>query len=218
VTTRTNLEFDHELSAKRVAELVRILAPRIGDSVHVVGSLRPRYSHMGAILADTALQAGLSYSGIVRPRIDRLLTAFPSADSISGLCSELSKTSASVFLDWSHPEKLQRFNGLIQACRSASVDTLMEFQDWVVTRIAATALRSIRGIGPKSVDYLRMLAGHSAIPMDRHLFNFIAIAGVRTTDYHDGQRAFVDGCALAGIDPAHAEREVWALMRDLRLS
>ena len=218
MTARIILEVDDERSAERVAELVRALVPCMRGPDPSGRSLRPRYTHMGAILADTALQAGLSYSTVVRPRIDRLLSIFPAADSITGVRRELSETSAAVFLNWTHPEKLQRFVKLVDACSSASVDTLSDFQEWVVTRIAATALRSIHGIGPKSVDYLRMLAGHSAIPMDRHLFKFIAFAGVRTNDYHVAQRAFTDGCVLAGLDPAYAERELWGLMRDLRFS
>jgi hypothetical protein len=218
VTARVNPEVDDEGSAERVAELVRVLVPCMSGSMHSGRLLRPRYTHMGAILADTALQAGLSYSTVVQPRIERLLRTFPAAVSITGLCKDLSETSASVFLNWTHPEKVERFVNLVEACSSASVDTIWDFQEWVVTRIAAAALGSIRGIGPKSVDYLRMLAGHSAVPMDRHLFRFIAMAGVRTNNYYVAQRAFIDGCVLAGLDPDYAERELWRLMRDLRLS
>lgn len=216
MTLAIRFDLDSENRAERVADLVRMLAPCIRCSPVSQPSHHPRYTHMGAILADTALQAGLCYATVVQPRVERVLGSFPGATSISELRKVLLSTSASAFLNWTHPEKVARFVGLVELCALSSIDTVSDFQRWVVTEIAATALRSVRGIGPKSVDYLRMLAGHRAIPMDRHLFRLVAMAGVDTTNYRTAQRAFTEGCVRAGLDPSSAEQGLWRLMRDLR--
>lgn len=164
-------------------------------------------------MADTALQAGLNYATVVRPRVDNLIAAFPDASSISELQQLLSKTPATVLLRWSHPDKVSRFLDLVGLCAVCSVETLDDFQRWVITTAAVTKLRAIHGIGPKSIDYLRMLSGHAAVPMDRHLFRFVAFAGVCTKNYEIAQRAFTDGCTMAGLDTRDAEHQLWILMQ-----
>lgn len=38
--------------------------------------LRPTYDHMGAILADSVLQAGMNYANVVKPRVDAILLSY----------------------------------------------------------------------------------------------------------------------------------------------
>jgi len=38
------------------------------------------YEHMGAVIADATLQAGVRYATVVKPRIDRLLVQHPGLD------------------------------------------------------------------------------------------------------------------------------------------
>ena len=46
----------------------------------------------------------------------------------------------------------------------------------------AESLLEINGVGRKTIDYMKLLSGQQAIPIDRHMFQFLEIAGVLTAD------------------------------------
>src|SRR4051812_46057509 len=45
--------------------------------------------HVGAVLAESALQAGLNYKAVVVPRVQRFVKEYPSASTVSGLTALL---------------------------------------------------------------------------------------------------------------------------------
>ena len=51
---------------------------------------------------------------------------------------------------------------------------------WIEKSGNTEYLLSIKGIGPKTVDYLKMLSGCQSIAIDRHLFQFLRLANVFT--------------------------------------
>jgi hypothetical protein len=46
-------------------------------------------------------------------------------------------------------------------------------------------LLSIKGIGPKTVDYFKILVGVSTAAIDRHLLNFLKLAGLTPAGYRE---------------------------------
>ena len=70
-----------ELSfARRIADH----ADRLGVHRSPVSS-RLASDHVGAVLADAVLQAGVSYRTVVRRHVDRIQIQFPEAATLSGL-------------------------------------------------------------------------------------------------------------------------------------
>lgn len=205
---------DPDDAAESVAELLRFLAPSFIQFEGQVPSTTccARYDHIGALFADTALQAGVNYANVVKPRVDALLAHYPKAMTISKITSVLDEISSRELLNWTHHEKPRRFIELLRVSSEGGVETVSDLSEWITLETSRARLRRIKGIGPKSVDYIRMLVGQPVVPMDRHLFKIVAMAGVGTSDYSSAQTAFVEGAIRAGLSVSFAERSVWRLM------
>jgi hypothetical protein len=189
----------------RNAELVAALLTAVRPYVPSI-ERRP-LDHVGAILADVVLQTGLNHASVVAPRIDRILRIYPEAATIRGLFALSIPTSS--FLDWTHPEKICRFDTLTGRLRAAGINSTDDLRTWLAQTGSLEALSELRGVGPKTVDYLRMMAGEPAIPIDRHLRRFLAVAGVHHTEYSVLRASFITGCQLAGVEPAAFESGLW---------
>src|ERR1700732_23036 len=96
------------LSALSSARLVVQLAQEQGVVSHNP-SYREPWHHVGAILADAALQAGLNYRTVVKVRIDRIVQDFPEAATLSGMFAAIASVGVAEFLRWHHHTKVSRF-------------------------------------------------------------------------------------------------------------
>lgn len=193
----------------RVSAMIRFLAPALPPSAPCHAA-----THLGAVLADAALQAGVKYDTVVRPRVMRLLAEHPEAATRIGLEHLLSIRSPEVLLRWRHPEKPRRFVALVAACADARVNSVGDLATWLATPRSRDALLAISGIGPKTIDYLHLLAGHAVIPMDRHLFRLLRLAGVPDRNYDSAQRTLTSACEAAGFPIRETENSLWRLFRD----
>lgn len=146
---------------------------------------RPAYSHMSAILADAVLQAGLNYQYVVRPRIDALLSWFPAATTTSDLLDLIGSFGAATLLQWRHPEKPKRFAALTSFLYVHAVDTDSDLRQWLHLPENRERLGSLRGVGPKTLDYIQSLVGIQAVAVDRHLKTFVKRAGVAISSYEE---------------------------------
>ena len=73
------------------------------------------YDHMGALIVDSVLQAGINYKTVVVPRVERVLTAYPEdAKTTSGFERVLMLEGATNLLDWSLDRKM---NTLVDVTR-----------------------------------------------------------------------------------------------------
>ena len=66
------------------------------------------YNHMGATITDAALQAGINYDSVVRPRVQHLRLDYPQASTTSGFLRLLNEQGAEKDLRWKHSEKPAR--------------------------------------------------------------------------------------------------------------
>jgi thermostable 8-oxoguanine DNA glycosylase len=73
-------------------------------------------------------------------------------------------------------------------------------------------LRQINGIGPKTIDYLKMLSGVQAIAIDRHLFSFLELAGILNRSYNEANLIYSKASELLGISKYELDRKVWLYM------
>ncbi|MEU9031793.1 hypothetical protein AB0D46_30560 [Streptomyces sp. NPDC048383] len=70
----------------------------------------------------------------------------------------------------------------------------------------------MKGVGPKTVDYLGNLVGRSQVAVDVHLRTFAAHAGVPNLPYEQLRTAYEEAAALLGHEPAGMEHAVWRRM------
>jgi len=146
---------------------------------------RTGYSHMGATLTDTVLQAGLNYRSVVLPRVRCVLNEYPQADTTTRFWQVLRDVGPCTVLRWSHPEKIGRLTRLIALFRKNSLETEWDVATWLCSTTADAELLSINGVGPKTLDYLKILVGIPTVAVDRHVKTLFRIVGLEFTEYDE---------------------------------
>jgi len=196
---------------RSVTALLRFLEP----SFPAVPSLALPYGNMAALLADVSLQAGLNYSHVVRPRVAEILEAYPDCRRVRDLSRLLEQVPVCRLLRWKDPIKLSRFISLFDVLLEQRIDGVEDLAAWSDTTEGRAKLMGIRGIGKKTVDYLRLLCGRSTFPIDRHFARFLWLAGVNVErcGYDYAQQLLLESCHALGFEPRATEKRLWSLLR-----
>jgi endonuclease III len=143
------------------------------------------YNHIGATLCDTILQAGLNYRTVVRPRVQNIIRRWPTARSTSKFLLLISRHGLNGVLAWQHPEKPIRICKLAEFLAGHDLETEGELSQWLRSDGNCESLRGLRGVGPKTVDYLKSLVGVPTVAVDRHVRTFVRWAGIDATGYDE---------------------------------
>ena len=203
------------LAALTSARLVAQLAENKGV-VRGNAWYREPLCHVGAILADASLQAGLNYKTVVRVRVDRIVAQFPEAATLTGTFQIIAAEGATYFLNWHHHTKVERFVYLAELLRSEEVDDFDQLRSWLQNAKCRVKLRAIHGIGPKTVDYLCGLVGLDYVAVDRHIRTFANDAGVAAADYDFLQTVMSYAADLLGVSRRHFDASIWAYVANQR--
>ncbi len=171
-----------------------------------------RYSHIGATIVDAVLQAGLSYDTVVKPRVDRIRVEFAAFDTTSRFLQLLDLVGPAPLLNWRHPEKPRRVVDLARFCKGVSVESEPDLALYLGERENEAKLLSIRGIGEKTIDYLKNLVGLSTVAVDRHVRNFVALAGITANSYAEVRHAVINAAHWLRLPPATLDYSIWTFM------
>ncbi|PRD40477.1 hypothetical protein C5748_26765 [Phyllobacterium phragmitis] len=199
-----------------------VAARRVADYALEVGAdingetVRASYHHMGAIVADCVLQAGLNYRSVVLPRISAILERFPGLDRTSELVELVARGETSRFLNWHHPEKIDRFEALVSFLSERSVENAPMLRDRLQDASFVVALLEVRGVGPKTVDYMQCLVGIDSIAVDRHVRTFAKRVGVVEEDYDFLKSVFCYAADLLCV--SRREFDAWVWRREASVS
>ncbi len=170
---------------------------------------RKGYSHMGATLTDTVLQAGLNYRSVVLPRVQHVLSVYPQAHTTSSFSQVLRDVGPGIVLRWSHPEKIQRLSRLVDLFLTKKLETELDVACWLSSAPAAIELLSIKGIGPKTLDYLKILVGIPSVAVDRHIRTLFRIVGLEYKDYDDFKSVIYQAAEILNIQPQILDGIIW---------
>jgi endonuclease III len=200
-------------SARRVADYADNLGVRDSQI-----TLRSTSNHLGAVLADAILQAGVRDRTVVRVRVERIHLQFPEAATMAGLAMLIERHGAAEFLLWKHPVKVSRFLSLTELLSRENVSTIMELKLWLRRDEAREHLLGLHGIGPKTYDYLCCLVGIDCIAVDRHVRTFANEAGVCITDYKKLQMVVSYAADLLGMARRDFDAWIWRTMSERNLN
>jgi hypothetical protein len=201
------------MSATTVSIL--LAARRIADLAEREGALgtapmpRPTLDHMGAVIADAVLQAGLNYASVVRPRVIAILENYPETARVSEVAKLVENRQTATFLRWSHPTKVARFEQLVLFLSRSSIESSEDLRSHLGCADFRVLLRTVNGVGPKTVDYLACLVGIDSIAVDRHVRTYAQRAGVDTQDYDYLQEVFCCAADLLRVPRRAFDAWVW---------
>ncbi len=172
-------------------------------------TFRPIYHHMGAVLADSVLQAGLNYTKVVKPRIESILKTFPHAATINVLIDVIAIEGSPKFLQWEHFEKVSRFDGLVAFVADAQIESTDDLGAALRDDGFRADIRQVKGVGPKTVDYMACLVGVDCIAVDRHIKGFAESAGLENDGYDYLRDVFSYAADLLSISRREFDAQIW---------
>jgi hypothetical protein len=175
------------------------------------------YHHLGAIIADAVLQANMRYETHVRPRISRIRRMFPEAATMSGLKKILRERTTNDFLDWQGMDRANRFQSIIDLFSSENVETEDDLRDWLMDNRNVSKLEMIRGIGPKTIDYFRILTGIQTCAIDRRLLDFLKQAEIEASDYDEAKEIVNLSADILAVPRAYLDQSIWEYIGKGRL-
>ncbi|SDO47090.1 hypothetical protein SAMN05428965_4087 [Geodermatophilus sp. DSM 45219] len=193
-----------------------VLLLRHVDAVGLVVEERTRgWDHMGAVICDAALQPRCSYRRVVEPRVRRLVAAWPEATTVSRFSARLETSDIGATLPWRGPTKLRVISDLTDALARADVETVPDLRGALADPAGGlrSTLRTVRRVGPKTLDYLSILCGSSEhVAVDVHVRGFVRDAGVDVATYERYGAVVRAAARLRGCSPGALDAAIWQHM------
>ncbi|MFF7631265.1 hypothetical protein [Streptomyces cyaneofuscatus] len=189
-------------------------AQRLADHVqHLLGSgpfPQPGgWTHMGAVICDVSFQPRCNYKATLRPRLRHLQSSWPDARTVSGFQRRLATEDLAVAMKFKHAQKVATAHAITGLLAARGVDTREDLHTWLGHQVNRAALLTVKGVGPKSIDYIGNLVGRSHVAVDVHLRAFAVDAGVPDLPYDKLRAAYEEAAALLGHDKGGLEHAVW---------
>jgi hypothetical protein len=193
------------------------MARRVADHAQTIGLPEPAPipraipDHLGAVLADCILQAGLNYRSVVKVRVERIVISFPETHRLEGLAEVVRCGTVGEFLQWRHEEKIARFVGLVGLLERHGINDTVTLWSWLQNDAYRNDLLALRGVGPKTVDYLCCLLGMDCVAVDRHLKMFVRGAGVELKEYNELKLVISYAADLLDLPRRQFDTWIWGL-------
>jgi len=173
---------------------------------------RTPYYHMGATIIDSILQAGLNYRHVVYPRGIKSLNKYPDYTTTCDFIILMQVTPLTKLIKWQKGRKLERIQDLSWFLFNNGIENEKQLATWLDTNENIERLSQINGIGPKTIDYLKILSGAQAIAIDRHLFGFLELAGIFDRSYSEASLIYSKASELLNTSEYEMDRQIWLYM------
>ena len=170
------------------------------------------YRNMAATLTDSVLQAGMNYKSVVYPRICNILKKYPDYRTTSDFIILFQTIPIEEIIQWKNKRKQKTICELAWFLFDCNINTEDNLSEWIIDDRNAESLLGINGVGRKTIDYLKILSGQQAIPVDRHMYQFLEMAGVLTTDYVEAKIVLRKAAAVIGIEERVLDKTIWRYM------
>ncbi|WP_406514522.1 hypothetical protein OG851_42520 (plasmid) [Streptomyces sp. NBC_00161] len=167
------------------------------------------WTHMGAVVCDASFHARCKYEATLRPRLLRLQTVWPDAVTVRGFQARLATGDLAAVMNFHSCRKVATAHAITDLLVAKGVDTRDDLHAWLDQQVNRDALRTVRGVGPKSVDYIGNLVGRSQVAVDVHLYAFAADAGVTGIRYEQLRAVYEEAAAILGHEQGGLEHAVW---------
>ena len=151
---------------------------------------------------------------VVRPRVEQFLKNYPDNKTVSEFAVAAENDGWEAVSGWEHKTKLGRIRALVAFLQGQKVETVAGLKEWGEVPGNPDLLLPVKGVGPKTRDYLLMMAGASTPAVDVHLKNFVREAGVTVSDsdYEEAKEIITTASKLYGVTPFQFDQGIWLYM------
>ncbi len=196
-----------ERSVQKVIELLE----RIPHN-YVEITQRTPYYNMAATLTDSVLQAGMNYKSVVYPRVYSILSKYSDYRTTCDFIILFQTIPIEEIIQLKNKRKQDTICELAWFFYNCNINTEDDLAEWILDEGNAESLLDINGVGRKTVDYMKLLSGQQAIPIDRHMFQFLEKAGVLTSDYKEASKILRKTAALLEVGESVLDKAIWNYM------
>jgi hypothetical protein len=195
-------------------------------------------AHMGGLIVDSALQRRQRYASVVAPRVQKLIAAWPDADTTSQFRTRLGAQDDGTTNDWAAGAEAVTSNQtglgelgtvinwhsqerLVQIARTADVfhgngidttaDLRSQLEDQTTRQALRRILKKIPNIGPKTLDYFDILCGITeASAIDSRIRLATGRAGIAQKDYEHLKQVMAHAAGLRDWRVGDLDAVLWA--------
>ncbi len=182
------------------------------DGFEFVTNIDGNYQHIGATIVDGILQSGLNYETVVKPRVVSVLANFPSHTTTSSFQAVCEEKGIKNIISWNNDKKPNLIMLLLSFLKTENVETCQQFSIWLDQEQNIHKLRTIKGIGPKTIDYFNSLLGKETIAVDVHLKRFVKMAGIEFSDYDEIKNVITKAANHLDISLSLLDHSIWNYM------
>lgn len=176
------------------------------------------YHHIGGLFTDIVLQAGLNYNTVVKPRVQNVLTQYPDASTVKKFQYVINKEGLSNVIAWKHPVKLDRMQAILSLSNENEIDTCDDLKMFITKSSNQQVFLSIKGFGPKTLDYLLMLLNYDNVAVDRHIYSFVRLAEINVNGYEQTKRVVEYAADFLDVPRASLDKCIWKYMSEKRIT
>lgn len=195
-------------------------AVKLSDFISTKGfesiTKRKPYYHMGATITDSILQAGINYQYVVYPRVQRILQEFPDYITTCDFLILMQTVPLNELINWRNEIKQNLIKQLSWFFFEQKIEDENLLASWLNHDANIKLLFQIKGIGFKTIDYLKMLSGNQAIAVDRHLYKFLNMAGITVQTYQQASQIYSKTAEILKISKYELDKQIWLYMSSTR--
>lgn len=172
------------------------------------------WQHIGAIIVDAVLQRRQRYKATVRPRVENLVAVWPEAATVSGFRKRIDEGGLSVAIRWKSEQRLTQIKKILAVFESAGIETVDDLRNHLLDNVTGdelhAALRKVKFVGPKTVDYIDILAGlDQTVAVDVRIRRFITNAGIPNLSYRHVSEVIHAAAVSRGWRPGDLDAAMW---------
>ena len=149
---------------------------------------RTPYYNMAATLTDSVLQAGMNYKSVVYPRVYNILSKYSDYRTTCDFIILFQTIPIEEIIQWKNKRKQNTICNLALYLYNCNINTEEDLAEWILDD------------------------GQQAIPIDRHMFQFLEIAGVLTADYKEASRILRKTASVLEVGESVLDKTIWNYM------
>lgn len=172
------------------------------------------WDHLGAVIVDAALQRRQRYKATVEPRVRALVAAWPDANTASGFRARVKDGGLGAVIRWKSGDRVNQIDDILGVFEAQNINTVNDLQN----RLAPSperdelrsALRRVKHVGPKTLDYFDILTGSSAaVAIDVRIRKVAAKAGITNHAYSHLSAVIHEAAATRGWRSGDLDAVLW---------
>lgn len=172
------------------------------------------WHHIGALITDSVLQRRQKYKATVFPRVQALVREWPDAETTSGFKTRIEQGGLSDIIRWNGYQRLRQIDEMVAAFEAEWIDDVaslhQRLQESPKREEFRTALRKVHQVGPKTVDYMDILAGvETGTAVDSRIRKHRKSAGVSNLTYAHVQGAMRKAADLRNWRHGDLDAALW---------